>query len=97
MNAQTNSRAQRLILAGIVTLAILLLLLRLFVFAHGHGRHKFRGAVTDPSAATVRAARYVKSTNWAANWPSVPWTNRLADSTPDFLRLTDRATLEVQP
>jgi uncharacterized protein len=84
---QAKPRPQRLILAGVVALAILLLLLRLFVFAHRHERHRFRGKAIDPSAATVRAASYIKATNWH----SLPWTDRFNDGTPDFLRLTDPA------
>lgn len=98
MSSQAKPRTQRLILAGIVALAILLLLLRLFVFAHGHGRHRFRGVIADPTAAagTVHAASLSKSAtagrSWPAlPWPSLPWTDRFADGTPDFLRLTDPA------
>jgi hypothetical protein len=93
VSSQAKPRPQRLILAGVVALAILLLLLRLFVFAHRHERHRFRGAATDPSAATVRAASYIRVTSW----PSVPQTNRFAARTPDSPRLTDPATLGVQP
>jgi len=75
-----------------VSLAVLLLLLRLFVFVHEHGRRRFRGAASDPSVATVHAASYDKSTNtFQPSWPSQPWTDRFADGTPDFLRLTDPA------
>ena len=77
-----------------MALAILLLLLRLFVFAHGHERHRFRGAAIDPSAAVgaVRATSYSKDANHAGRpWPAGPWTDRFADGTPDFLRLTDPA------
>jgi uncharacterized protein YfaT (DUF1175 family) len=91
MSSQTNSRPQRLILAGIVALAILLLLLRLFVFAHGHGRHGLRGGGSGPSAAgaTVRAASLGMSTGWAGR----AWTDRFGDGTPDFLRLTNPTDL----
>jgi hypothetical protein len=89
VNSQAKPRPQRLILAGIVALAILLLFLRLFVFAHGHGRHRFRRMGIAPSAAlpAVHAASLDKSTNWAGR----PWTDRFGDGTPDFLRLRDPA------
>jgi uncharacterized protein YfaT (DUF1175 family) len=87
MIPQKRSSPQRLILSGIVVLAVLLLLLRLFVFAHGHAGHRFRGSHRDTSAtpATVHAASFATDTNWAAQ----PWTDRFGDGTPDFLRLTD--------
>jgi hypothetical protein len=99
VSSQAKTRPLRLILAGLVALAILLLLLRLFVFAHGHGRHRFRGKAIDPSATAgaVRATSYSKDANqpgrpWSAGpWPAGPWTDRFADGTPDFLRLTDPA------
>jgi uncharacterized protein len=84
MTLQKRSIPQRLVLSGIVALAVLLLLLRLFVFAHGHGPHRFHGAGSDRSADTVHAASY---TNKA--WAGQPWTDRFGDGTPDFLRLTD--------
>jgi uncharacterized protein YfaT (DUF1175 family) len=89
MNAQTKSRAQHLILSGIVALAVLLLLLRLFVFAHGHGRHGLRGDGNGPlgAEARVRAASLGTSTEWAGR----AGTDRFGDGTPDFLRLTDPA------
>jgi hypothetical protein len=89
VSSQAKPRPQRLILAGIVALAILLLFLRLFIFAHGHGRHRFRGAAIAPSGAlpAVHAASLDHSTNWAGR----PWTDRFGDGTPDFLRLTDPA------
>jgi hypothetical protein len=68
----------------------LLLLLRLFVFVHGHGRRRFRGATSDSSTATVHAASFDKRTA-ERPWSSQPWTDRFADGTPDFLRLTDPA------
>ena len=86
MSSQTKSRAPRLFIAALVALAILLLLLRLMVFVNGHGHRRYRGAANDP-AGTVRAASFTKTTNWAAR----PWTDRFADGTPDFLRLTDPA------
>jgi len=95
VSPQAKPRPQRLILAGVVVLAILLLLLRLFVFAHGHERHRFRSAATDPPAATVGAANYVKATSWPTNWPTLSWASRFADGTPDSLRLIGPATLEV--
>ena len=89
MSSQTNSRAQRLILAGIVALAVFLLLLRLFVFAHGHGRHGHRGTGGRPSAtvASVHAA----SLGISAGWAGRAGTDRFGDGTPDFLRLTNPA------
>ena len=56
MTRQAQSRSYRLVLAGIVALAILLLLLRLFVFVHG--RRGIRGARSGIPVAmgTVRAA-----------------------------------------
>lgn len=78
-----------------MSLAVLLLLLRLFVFVHGHGRRRFRGAAIGASAATVRAASYDTSAAgrglFSQPWPPQPWTDRFADGTPDFLRLTDPA------
>jgi uncharacterized protein YfaT (DUF1175 family) len=90
LRSPKKSRPQRLLLAGIVSVAILLLLLRLFVFASGHGRHKFRGAVSDSSAATVHAASYDASQAGRRSF-SPPWTDRFADGMPDFLRLNDPA------
>ena len=49
MTRQAKSRLNRLVLAGIVVLAILLLLLRLFVYVHG--RRGFRGARSGTPAA----------------------------------------------
>jgi uncharacterized protein YfaT (DUF1175 family) len=88
MKPQRKSRPQRLVLAGIVALAVLLLLLRLFVFVHGHGRPRYRGAGNEPAAVgTVHAA----SNSTRVNWAGRPWTDRFGDGTPDFLRLTDPA------
>jgi hypothetical protein len=82
------SSARRLVLSGIVALAILLLLLRLFVFAHGPGRHRFRGSGSDePAAARVHAACYTTSAGGATQ----PWTGVFGDGTPDFPRLTNPA------
>jgi uncharacterized protein len=88
MKPQAKSRPQRLVLIGIVVLAVLLLLLRMFVFANGRGR-RLHGTKTEPFAAigTVHAA----GADTAANWESLPWTDRFGDGTPDFLRLTDPA------
>ncbi|MGO9336855.1 MAG: DUF1175 family protein [Terracidiphilus sp.] len=103
MSSKTKSRPQRLFVAGIVFLAVLLLLLRLFVFVNGHGRHRFRGADAGPPSATVSAsatihsASFDKSTDpsqrsWPTQpWPNQLWTDRFADGTPDFLRLADPA------
>ena len=90
MRSKTKSRPQRLLLAGIVSLAVLLLLLRLFVFVSGHGHRRFRGAAIDPSAATVHAASY-DTPGAGHRLFAQPWTDRFADGTPDFLRLTDPA------
>ena len=94
MTSQKNSRAPRLLIAGIVAFAILLLLLRLFVFVHGRGHPRLHGAASDPSsaAASVHPASFGKSTASARSTsPALPWTDRFADGTPDFLRLTDPA------
>jgi uncharacterized protein YfaT (DUF1175 family) len=90
LRSPTKLRPQRLLLAGIVSLAVLLLLLRLFVFVSGHGRRRFQGATTDPSAATVHVASYDTSPAGRRLF-SQPWTDRFADGTPDFFRLTDPA------
>jgi hypothetical protein len=76
-------RAQRLFLAGIVALFVLLLLLRMIVFVEGRGRHRFHGAVSGAAAGTVQAASV------SAGWAGRPWTDSFHDGTPDFLRLTD--------
>jgi hypothetical protein len=93
--SKTKSRPQRLLLAGIVFLAVLLLLLRLFVFVHGRDRRRYHGAVVDRASATVHAASYDASpvARRLSSQPSPPqpWTDRFADGTPDFLRLTDPA------
>jgi hypothetical protein len=84
MTSHAKSRKQSLILAGIVGLFVLLLLLRLFVFAHGHGR---RGFHSYNATSAVEVASYKAESPWARR----PWTDRFADGTPDFLRLTDPA------
>lgn len=81
MNRQKKPQPQRLFLAAIVGLAILLLLLRLFVFTHGHPPHRLHTAMSAPAA--VHAATLTK--------PALAWTDRFQDGTPDFLRLTDPA------
>src|SRR5271166_668696 len=86
MNPQPKSRPQRLVLIGFVALALLLLLLRLFVFVNGHGRPRYHGEASE-AASAVHAASIGSTVNWAAR----PWTDRFADGTPDFLRLTDPA------
>jgi len=96
MSSQTKPRAPRLLIAGIVAVAILLLLLRLLVFVNGRHHSRYRGAASDP-AGIVRAASLTKTANsagrpWSVQPLSVqPWTDRFADGTPDFLRLTDPA------
>jgi hypothetical protein len=86
MNRQAKSRLHRLVLAGIVALAILLLLLRLFVFVHG--RRGFRGARSGAPVAMgmVRAA----SQGTGSGWSERAWSDRVGDGTPDFLRRTAR-------
>jgi len=79
MNRQKKPQPQRLFLAAIVGLAILLLLLRLFVFTHGRLTHRFHTVRSAPAA--VHAASLAKS--------ALAWTDRFGDGTPDFLRLTD--------
>ena len=86
MTSHAKPRLPQVLLVGAVALFILLLLLRLFVFEHGHGHRGFRGAGVDTSGA-VQAARYKTESAWAHR----PWTDRFADGTPDFLRLTDPA------
>jgi len=84
MTSQTKSRWQRLLLAGLVLLAVILLLLRLFKFAHSR-----RGLHGSSDAARVVLTRARAK---AAPWPAAEqWTDRFADGTPDFLRLTDPA------
>jgi hypothetical protein len=84
MTSQTKSRWQRLLLAGLVLLAVILLLLRLFNFAHSR-----RGLHGSSDAARVVLTRARAK---AAPWPAAEqWTDRFADGTPDFLRLTDPA------
>ena len=75
---KSKPRAQRLFLAGIVALFVLLLLLRLVVFVEGHGRRGGRGSVAPAASST-------------AGWAGRPWTDSFSDGTPDFLRLTDPA------
>jgi uncharacterized protein len=87
MSSPAKPRAQRLIIAGFVALAILLLLLRLFVFVNGRG-HRVHSAQIAP--ATLHAATY-PAQRPALQWPALQWTDRFADGTPDFLRLTDPA------
>jgi hypothetical protein len=58
----------------------------MFVFVHGHGRRSFRKTGSNASGA-VQAASYSAEAIWARR----PWTDRFADGTPDFLRLTDPA------
>jgi uncharacterized protein YfaT (DUF1175 family) len=77
MSSPTKPRVQRLILAGFVAFAILLLLLRLFVFVNGRG-HRVHSASRTPTTVHTTAK-------------SLPFTDRFADGTPDFLRLTDPA------
>ena len=82
MTTHAKPRKQNLILAGIAALFVLLLLLRLFVFSHGHHRHsEFHGSVTN-KPASVHPSSFTAPR---------PWSDRFADGTPDFLRLTDPA------
>jgi uncharacterized protein len=91
MTSQKNSRAPRLLIAGIVAFAIFLLLLRLFVFVHGHGHRGFRGAASDP-ARMVHTASFDKGKTPASSTSlALPWTDRFSDGTPDFMRLNDPA------
>ncbi|HXR39648.1 MAG TPA: DUF1175 family protein [Terracidiphilus sp.] len=90
MHPQKKSRPQRLFLAGIVALFVLLLLLRLLVFVEGHGRRRARGAGGEPAAGTVHAASDGAGRDGRV-WPAFKWADRFSDGTPDFLRLTDPA------
>ena len=83
MRPLAKPRLQRLVLGGMVALAILILLLRLAVFVHGHGRRN-RGA---GSAAPVAMA----AVHRVKERPGLAWTDRFGDGTPDFLRLSDPA------
>jgi uncharacterized protein YfaT (DUF1175 family) len=83
MTPQAKSRPQRLIVVCAVALAVALLLLRLFVFVHGHGR---RGSHRSESGRGFSTASRQTAPGQAASW-----TDRFADGTPDFLRLTDPA------
>lgn len=53
MTPKQKPRSQRLLLAAIVALFVLLLLLRLLVFVERGGRHRFRGAGSEPTGASV--------------------------------------------
>jgi uncharacterized protein YfaT (DUF1175 family) len=91
MGSSAKPRTPRLFLAGIVGLALLLLLLRLFVFAHGYGAHgygrrRFRGSAPGGKPSLRQASFAAPPVSVA---PEL--TDRFADGTPDFLRLTDPA------
>jgi uncharacterized protein YfaT (DUF1175 family) len=88
MASRTKSRTQRLLLAGLIVLAVLLLLLRLFNFAHGHGRRGLRSAAAEPRMVMATARTPMANTSQPA---AGLWTDRFGDGTPDFLRLTDSA------
>jgi len=91
MTSQSKSRLQSLVIAGFVTLAVLLLLLRLFVFAHGHGRRGIgRSALAEP-VALAAAGDTNRAVQSETNWKARPWSDRFSDGTPDFLRLSDPA------
>jgi uncharacterized protein YfaT (DUF1175 family) len=85
MTSHAKPRKQTLILAGMVALAVLLLLLRMFVFVHGHHR-RFESQSTETRKPAAKLA--IRPANYAA---PRPWTDRFADGTPDFLRLSDPA------
>jgi len=87
MTSQAKSRKHRLLLVGLIVLAVLLLLLRLFNFAHGH-RRGLRGAAGEPRVVMATARTPAPHTAWP---PANQWTDRFADGTPDFLRLSDPA------
>jgi hypothetical protein len=80
-----------MVLVCAVALAVALLLLRLFAFVHGHGRRAPRGGGQSDSVALgkVHAASFASASS--IKQPSVQFTDRFADGTPDFLRLTDPA------
>lgn len=84
MTPAKKSRSNSLLLAAVAAAAILLLLLRLFVFAHG-GLHRHRALRLN--SPTVHAA----SLTARPAKPSLDFTDRFSDGTPDFLRLTDPA------
>ncbi len=89
MQPRKKPRTQTLWLAAIAALFILLLLLRMFVFVHGSGRHTFHGSGAAGASSIVHAASHPPA--WPNAWARKPWTDRYADGTPDFLRLTDPA------
>jgi uncharacterized protein len=89
MKPQKSSLPQTLLIAGTVALGILLLLLRMFMAAHGHRRNPFRDSQTS-APGTVQAATLTKPA-LARTEQRQLWTDRFADGTPDFLRLTDPA------
>ena len=73
MTRQAQSRLQRLVLAGMVALAILLLLLRMFVFVHG--RRGYRGARSSAPVAmgTVQAASQGTGSGWSERVERPVW------------------------
>lgn len=79
MTSKSRSRLQRLLIYGVVALALLLLLGRLFVYVFGHGH---LGDHARPHT-TVPASRSIVQ--------PVSWSDSFADGTPDFLRLADPA------
>lgn len=86
MSRQKKPQHQRLFLAAIVGLAILLLILRLFVFTHGRFPRRFHPSMS--ASATVHAASLGRP---SLEKPTLAWTDRFGDGTPDFLRLADPA------
>jgi hypothetical protein len=108
VSSNAKPRPQRLILAGVVALAILLLLLRLLVFAHGHERHRFRGALTRGKFHDHRTASINAEFHWRREYISLlkalnPGTFSISPAHAGFVVQpkvedpSDPAILEVQP
>jgi uncharacterized protein len=89
MKPQKSSLPQTLLVTGTVVLGILLLLLRMFMAAHGHRRNPFHDSQAK-APGTVQAATLTKAAAIRTEQGQT-WTDRFADGTPDFLRLTDPA------
>jgi uncharacterized protein YfaT (DUF1175 family) len=89
MASQTKSRLQRLLVAGLVALAILLLLLRLVHFVQGHGGGR---PGSELGGGVKMASFHAEDAHFAdRRWTQLAWTDRFGDGTPDFLRLADPA------